>query len=241
MKVKIAAVLAAVAALSFTAVSSASAQPLGSANQHESAAPRQVTGHRLATALLPLAAFGRDLNFDSALNSGSKLTTTRIKDHVSSMSCANFQNSPNLSVFGDTATAWLHYSNNDWGSQYPNTVVLGSEDARQFATDAAAATFYAQSRAKYVACQSFNEDFLFGPGTVSSSSVVNTKVSGDKAFVVTQPIVLADYLQTPLYDNWLFVLAGTDVYYFFDLAGTNDEPSTTLMSELIHRVQALYH
>ena len=240
MKVKIAAVLAAAAALTFTAAGSASAHPLGSANQRESALPPQVSGQRLASALLPVSAFGNDLHFENALNSGPKLTTTKAKDHVSSMSCANFEDYFNVSKFGDTAAAWVDYSNPDWRSQYPNTVALGVELVRQFATDAAAATFYGQTRAKYAACQSFTEPVLNATGTVNRSPVANTKVNGDKAFEVAQPLSLAGYVQTPLYYNWLFVLAGTNVYYFTDVAGTNDEPSTALMTKLIHRVQALY-
>ena len=238
MKVKIAAVLAAAAALTFTAAGSAAARPLGSANQRESALPPQVSGQRLASALLPVSAFGNDLHFENALNSGPKLTTTKAKDHVSSMSCANFEDYFNISKFGDTAAAWVNYSNNDWYSQYPNSVAYGVELVRQFATDAAAATFYGQTRAKYVACQSFTEPVFSITGTVTSSSVTNTKVSGDKAFVVIQPLTLPGY--DPVYYNWLFVLAGTNVYYFSDVAGTNDEPSTALMTKLIHQVQALY-
>ena len=238
MKVKIVAVLAAAAALSVTAAGSAAAAPLGSANQHESAAVTQVNGLKLKTAMLPISAFGNDEAFVGALNSGPKLTTTKIKDHVASMSCANFEDYFNISKFGDTAAAWVNYSNNDWYSQYPNSVAYGVELVRQFATDAAAATFYGQTRAKYVACQSFTEPVLNITGTVTSTSVANTKVSGDEAFVVTQRLTARGY--DPLYDNWLFVLAGTNVYYFSDVAGTNDEPSTALMTKLIHQVQALY-
>jgi len=238
MKVKIVAVLAAAAALTFAAVSSAAAQPLGSANQHEPAAVTQVNGLQLKTALLPISAFGRDEAPDGGLNSGPKLATTTIKLHVASLSCVNFEEDYNISKYGDTAAAWQRYYNSDWISQFPNSVADGIEFVRQFATDAAAATFYGQTRAKYVACQSFTEPVLNITGTVTSTSVANTKVSGDKAFVVTQPITAPHFY--PVYYNWLFVLAGTNVYYFSDVAGTNDEPSTALMTKLIHRVQALY-
>ena len=241
MKMKIVAVLAAAAALSITAAGTAAATPLGPANQHESAAVTQVNGLKLKTAMLPISAFGNDEAFVQASNSGPKLQTTRIKDHVASMSCTNFEGYIHLSVFGDTAGAWVNYSNSDWRSQYPNAVYYGIEYVLQFATDAAAATFYGQARAKYAACQSFNEPVNDYTGTVNGSSIANTKVSGDKAFVVTQPIVFSGYLQYPLYYNWLFVLAGTNVYYFSDVAGTNDKPSTALMTKLIHQVQALYH
>jgi hypothetical protein len=241
MKIKIAAVLAAVAALTFTAAGSAAAQPLVSANQREAAHSPQVNGLRLASAMLPVSAFGDDVAFNQAFNSGSKLQTTRIKDHVPSMSCKNFEGYIYISKFGDTAGAWVNYDNSDWVSQYPDAFVYGDEYVLQFATDAAAATFYGQARAKFVACKSFTEPIGSLAGTVNDVSVTNTKVSGNKAFVVTQSVVLAGYPNLRFYYNWLIVLAGTEVYHFSDLAGNNDEPSTTLMTKLIHRVQALYH
>ena len=77
MKVKIAAVLAATTALAFTTVGSAAAQSLGPADQHESAAPAKVSGVRLQTAMLLTSAFGSDFSLSEALNSGSKLLSSR--------------------------------------------------------------------------------------------------------------------------------------------------------------------
>jgi hypothetical protein len=249
MKVKIVAVLAAAAALSFAAVGSAAAQSLRPANQDEAAAPPQVNGARLQTAMLSPSAFQRDVVFAQALNSGTKLQTTQIRDHVPSMSCASFEGTVKISVFGDTAGAYEEYTDENAVTDYPDVIFQGDEEVLQFATVAAATTFYGQVRTKYTSCTSFSESWVrfFTPteqrtftATVASSTVTKTTVSGDTAFTVTQGVQLADFLQQPLYFNVLYVVAGTDVYSFHDTGGTNDEPSLKLMTSFIHRVQALY-
>jgi hypothetical protein len=229
MKVKIVAVLAAATALSFTAVGSAAAQPL---------APAQVNGVRLQAAMLPPSAFGSGYTFDEALNSGTKLQSTHAKDHVPSMSCNAFEDKVYVSSFGDTAGAVLRYSNPNWFSSYPNTVVDGDEYVLQFATNAAAATLYSQAQAKYAACSTLNEPFFKTTAEVDTLSVAKTTVSGNKAFVVIQRLQAPGY--KVLYLVYLYVVSGTNVYDLSDISGTNDEPSHTLMSQLIHRVKALY-
>jgi len=232
MKVKIVAVLAAATALSFTAVGSAAAQPLGPAQ------PAQVNGVRLQAAMLAPSAFGSGYTFEEALNSGTKLQSTHAKDHVPSMSCNAFEDKVYISSFGDTAGAVLRYSNPNWFSSYPNTVVQGDEYVLQFATNAAAATFYSQAQAKYAACSTLNEPFFKTTAEVDTLSVAKTTISGNKAFVVTQRLTAPGY--KVLYLLYLYVVSGTDVYDLSDISGTNDEPSHALMSQLIHRVKALY-
>ena len=39
--------------------------------------------------------------------------------------------------------------------------------------------------------------------------------------------------------NELYVVSGNDVYHFWDLSATNDEPWPSLMAELIRNVQRL--
>jgi hypothetical protein len=238
MKVKIAAVLAATTALAFTTVGSAAAQSLGPANQHESAAPAQVSGVRLQTAMLPTSAFGSDFTFSEALNSGSKLQSSKAKHHPSSMSCNAFEGRVYIGTFGDTAGVVSRYSNPDWPSEFPNTILLGDQYVLQFVSDSAAATFYSQAQAKYAACETLTEPFINTTAEVDTLSVTKTTVSGDKAFVVTQREIAPGY--KTLYLLYLYVVSGTNVYDLSDVSGTNDEPSTKLMKELIHRVQALY-
>jgi hypothetical protein len=238
MKVKIVAVLAATTALAFTTAGSAAAQSLGPANQHESAAAAQVTGVRLQTAMLPTSAFGSDFKFSEALNSGSKLQSSRAKHHPSSMSCNAFEGRVYIGTFGDTAGVVSRYSNPDWPSEYPNTILLGDQYVLQFVSSSAATTFYNRAEAKYAACKTLSEPFIKTTAEVDTLSVTKTTVSGDKAFVVTQREIAPGY--KVLYLLYLYVVSGTDVYDLSDVRGTADEPSTKLMKELIHRVQALY-
>jgi hypothetical protein len=236
MKFRLVTVVAAAAALSLAAAGSAAAQPL----RHKPAPPPQVTGVKLQSAMLPPADFGAGYTFLESYNSGRKLQSTRPKDHVARMSCGTFEGGVFVSDFGDTAGAVVRYSNPNWRSAYPSTILLGDEYVLQFATTASATTFYNQARAKYAACVSFNTTSGFGPATVNTASVAKTTVAGHQAFLVTQGVTFARFLQTPFYLLYLYVVAGTNVYYLSDASGTNDEPSVKLMTTVIHRVQALY-
>lgn len=231
MKFKIVTVVVATAALSFAAAGSAAAQPLG----HSKSAPPQVTGLQLATGLLPLSDIGDDFMFAAALNSGDKLQSTHAKEHVPSLSCADFETGIFISDFGDTAGAAEKYTNPDWISTYPDTILQGYEEVLQFAATTAATTLYNQAYAKYVACPAYVQ----GAVQVNTLSVSKTTVSGDQAFAVNERYTKNGFTYT-LYSNTLYVVAGTNVYILFDLSGTNDEPSPTLMHDLILRVQALY-
>jgi hypothetical protein len=237
MKFKVVTVIAATAALSFTAVGPAAAQPLGL----KSARPPQVSGVRLQQAMLPPSAFGAGFTFSEALNSGAKLQSSRAKDHVPSMSCGAFEGKVYISAFGDTAGADVRYSNPDAAPDYPNTIFLGDEYVLQFATTAAATTFYNQARAKYAACVTLIEPFAGTfTATVDTLSVTKTTIGGDHAFLVIQHVSVPGFFEKPLYLIYLYLVAGTNVYGLSDASGTNDEPSPALMSKLIHQVQALY-
>jgi len=236
MKFRLVTVVAVAAALSFAAASSAAARPLG----HKPAPPPQITGSKLQTAMLAPAAFGAGYTFLKSLDSGRKLQSTKAKDHVPSMSCGTFEGGVFISDFGDTAGAVVRYSNPNWRSAYPDTILLGDEIVLQFAATAPATTFYNQARAKYAACPSFSTSSGFGPAAVTNISVAKTSVAGHQAFLVTQRVTFSDFLQTPFYLLYLYVVSGTNVYELSDASGTNDEPSVALMTRLIHRVQALY-
>jgi hypothetical protein len=241
MRFKIVVVMLAVAVLSFAAVGPAAAQPLGPANGHIPTRPPQVSGAQLQMALLPPSAFGSGFTFWASLNTGSKLQTTQAKDYLPGMSCNAFESKLYVAFFGDTAGAVEKYTNPAPRATYPNTIIDGDEDVLQFATAAAATSFYTRAEAKYAACRSFTESI---PGEdiyqVSTLSVAQTNVGGDRAFLVTEALAVSGYRVVPLYDNFLYVVGGTNVYSFGTFSGTNDEPSPALMANLIHRVQALY-
>ena len=239
MKVKIAAVVAAAAALSITAAGMAAAAPLGSANQHVAAAVRQVNGLRLQAAMLPASAFGPTIERSDGQNTGAKLLSTHAKYHVPSMKSDTFELDAFDQGFGNTAGAWVRLTNPDWSSQYPDTIDAAFESVYQFATATAATTFYSQGRSKYVACGSFTDS---GGNFWRTLSVAKTTVSGHQAFLVSQE---AQGPKFPFgvwwYEFTLYVVAGTNVYSFYEEDGTNDVPSTALMRRLIRQVQALYH
>jgi hypothetical protein len=240
MKIRIVAVVAAAAALSFAAVSSAAAQPLGLASQHKSAGSPQVNGLQLQAAMLPPSAFGADFTFTEALNSGAKPQSTRVKDHVPRMTCSAFEGRVYISGFGNTAGADVRYSNPNPAPTFPDTIFLGDEYALQFATAATAATFFNQARAKYAACGYLTAPFDGYTADTDTLSVAKTTISGDRAFLVSQYITVPLYFSRPFYLLFLYVVAGPDVYGLSDASGINDEPSPRLMTELIHRIQALY-
>jgi hypothetical protein len=232
MKFRLVITVAAIAALSLAAAGTAQARPL------KHAKPAQVTGTRLATALLPLSDFWTGTVSGGGINSGSKLQSTKIIDHVPRMTCTNFENGEvYLSDFGDTAAAGLQFTNSNWYATYPDTVIVGYEEVLQFANTASAMTLYNQAYARYAACHTFTENQ--GKLYEQTLSVTRTTVSGDRAFV-THVRELENGLVVTLYRNSLYVLAGTDVYIFFNRSGNNDEPSPGLMGKMIQRVQALY-
>jgi len=176
--------------------------------------------------------------FAQALNSGPKLTTTRAKVHVSSMSCGAFELGGDISVFGDTAGVLVEY-------QVRASILYSDERVLQFAADATAATFYGQALAKFAACGSYSSGSPFGSLTTDiRPSVTKTTVSGDKAFLVLEHVLFCQgippYYACPSYISFLYVVAGTNVYSLWEYNVINDLPSVSLMRDLISRVQALY-
>jgi hypothetical protein len=236
MKFRLVTVVAAAAALSLAAAGSAAAQPPG----HKPVPPPQVSGSKLQAALLPAAAFGPGFTRTAHSDTGPKLDSTHATKHIPSLSCSYFESHGFFGFLGDTAGALSLYTNPDARATYPDSVAGGYEDVLQFATAASATAIYNQARAKYVACRSFTEPAFGVTASVSTVSVANTKVSGYRAFVVTESASLSGFFIRPLYFNVLYVVAGTNVYSLWDYSGTNDEPFPALMRTLIHRIQALY-
>ncbi|MGH3256036.1 MAG: hypothetical protein ACRDOU_11710 [Streptosporangiaceae bacterium] len=243
MKFRTVMVAGAVAALSFAAAGPAAAQTLGHPVQRVPASSPQVTGARLLSGLLSPSAFGNGFTFGASLNSGGKLASTHANKHVSGMSCSAFEGSEWVTGFGNTAGAAEEYKNPS-----PGNVALdyGFEDVLQFASTAAAATYFNQADTKYTSCREFTEpnpgDTRPGGGTyqVNVLGVSKTTVRGDRGYKVTQQIAESERPGVTLYINVLYVVAGANVYSLWQVNGTNDEPSTTAMGSLIHRIQGLY-
>jgi hypothetical protein len=205
----------------------------------------QVNGKVLQYALLPDSAFGDSYSSYYILNSGAKMRSTKkITYYIPRMTCANFEGYVFAWGFGNTAGAFDQFWNPNWELDQP-ALIYGSQEVLQFATVGAATTFYDQDLAEYRACQTFTEpnpgDHNPGGGTVEvSATVVSKTIFGrNLAFQVTQDSALSEESGQSSYVNTLVVVSGIDVYTFWDLSGTNDEPSPALMTELIHNVQQL--
>jgi hypothetical protein len=243
MKIRTAMVAAAAAALSFAAAGSAAAQTLGHQNQHKPA--RQITGSRLARGLLPASAFGSDFSSAHPVDTGRHLSSTHITQTPSSLSCGTFSDNVYDTHWGNTAGAYVTYFDPNYSTNWPFSDYSVGQVVLQFATVHAASTYYNQTYAKYVACKSFfvanPSDNTPGGGSdeVSGTSTRKTTVSGHQAFVNGQSWAPNNAPVDQFYIETLYVISGTDVYELWANSGTNDEPSTSLMSNLIHRVQAL--
>jgi len=218
----------------------ATAVPAGAAPQR---AP-QVNGDLLLYALIPDSAFGASFSSTGSYSTGSTLRSDRARDHVPSMSCSSFEDTFRAGYYGDTAGAWDEFDNPDYLKQWP-TVLGGAQQVNQFASDGAAMSFYQQERAKYQSCQNFTEPdpANHSPGgatfDISATDVTRTLIGRNLAFQVVQDLTISNDVILTFFVNTLVVVSGADVYEFWDVSGTNDEPWPALMAELIHKVQQL--
>jgi hypothetical protein len=238
---------AAAAALSFAAVGSAAAQTLGHPAQRMAASSSQVTGSRLVKALLPGSAFGGNFTrYQSAISTGGKLSSTRVRQTPASLSCGSLVDHNYVSNWGNTAGASVIYVNQAWQGSWPFTQYSVSQWVAQFPSGHAASTFFSQAYSKYSGCRNFSvanpTDTTPGGGSyaVSDGSARKVSVNGHQAFWVSElwaPSNAGGEVQDV---EILFAVSGTNVYYLWEDTGTNDEPSPSLMSDLIHRVQSLY-
>jgi hypothetical protein len=246
MKFKMAMVTAAATALSFAAAGSAAAQTLGHLDQRMPASPPQITGSRLARGLLPASAFGSSFKSSRPSDTGGRLVSTRVLQTPDSLSCGAFANNPYVQNWGNTAGAGVNYLNSDWLSDWPSTQYSVGQIVLQFATAHAASTFYHEAYAKFKACRSYAvpnpSDTSPGGGAydVTDPSTSQATISGNQAFMTLESWVPAENSNTTYYIGVIYVVSGTNVYYIYELTGTNDEPSQALMSDLIHRVQSQY-
>jgi hypothetical protein len=238
-----AAAAAAAAALSFAAAGSAAAQTLGHPVQRGPAS--QITGSRLVKGLLSASAFGPDFNSSSPNDTGGSLSSTRIRQTPETLSCGTFSDNIYDKNWGNTAGAYVTYFDPTYAASWPFSDYAVGEVVVQFASDHAASTFYNETYARYGACKDFYvsnpSDTTPGGGAdeVSATTTSRTTISGHQAFVNSQTWAPTEAAGNTFYIETLYAISGTDVYELWTDGGTNDEPSPTLMSDLIHRVQAL--
>jgi hypothetical protein len=247
MKCKFVTALAVAGVLSFAMAGTASAATLGHPKHHKpkpAATAPQVSGVALESALLPAETVGDGYASVYAGNSGSKLTSTAVQYSVPSMNCADFESVVYFTGLGTTAaTAEVFFNPN---FETGPSIISGDQYVLQFPSTKAASAFYRQALAKYQVCQDFTEsdpeDTVPGGGTidVSASTLAKTTVGPYQAFQVTQLTAESEDSGQTDYNDILTVVAGTNVYQLWENSGTNDEPSTPLMAQLISQVQKLY-
>jgi hypothetical protein len=248
MKFRTVMVAASAAALSLVAAGSAAAQTLGHPDQSRQASAPQVTGSRLAKGLLPTSAYGADFRSSAPSDTGGKLLSTRVLQTPGGLSCGTFANDINIyyKYWGNTAGVASSYTNPDYRGNWPFTQFEVGQVVVQFATAHAASTFFNQAYAKFTGCRSYPvpnpSDTRPGGGSynVTDTSTRKTTISGHQAFATSESWVPSDNSSVTYYIGVTYAVSGTNVYSLWEITGTNDEPSSTLMSGLIHRVQALY-
>lgn len=241
------------AALSLSAAGAATATPAshhshdGKPKHHTKPKPKrypQVTGSRLATALLPATAFGGDFKSDRLESTGGKLLPTSVKAVPATRSCKDFEQYVSISAWGDTAGAedWGYNSVLDFSN--PNVISNSYQNVLQFATPQAAAKFYGEEYAKYGACQTVTvadpSSTDGGTEELTNQSLTKTTMGKYQAFNLIQSDIFSDISSVTLYDATVVVLAGTNVYTVYEVNGTNDPVSQGLIGKLIMRVQGLY-
>jgi hypothetical protein len=237
----------AAAALSFTSAGAATASPAGHPKPHKPkpASYPQVSGYRLASALLPTSAFGDRFQVWIRQSTGNRLGSAHAAITPGSMSCKNFETYSIIGGWGDTAGAQDGVFNTSPDiSGYPSLVLDAFQNVVQFASPRAAATFYNQEYAKYQACPSLSLSLpdSLGGGTedLANQSLARTTLGKFQAFNLIQSDIQSNFAANSWYRSTLVVLAGTNVYTIFETNGTNDPVSPDLMTKLISRTQALY-
>jgi hypothetical protein len=207
--------------------------------------PVQVSGAKLKSALLPASAFGSGFKLIGATSSGKSLWHQKPAKHVSTMSCANFENQ-GLTRYGESAVATSAILNN--GSTNITSLsdlnFLYDQTVYQFPSTKAATTFYSQAHAKYASCKSFGATVSGGPNggstTIVLKSIAKSKVGKYHAFQLIQSIsdpgLPAD---VSLNLNTLVTVAGTDVFVVVDFTTSNHPVPAKTMLKLVNRVRAL--
>jgi hypothetical protein len=237
MKFKATALIVSATALWLGMTGSALASPLS----HKPAAPPQVTGSRLQSALLPVSDFGDGFTVAGQLNTGNRLWSTRALIKPSSLSCIDFEEYIFVGGFGDTAGATDGFVNQSPAfADYPNIVLAGDQAVLQFKSTQAATSFYNQAFARYNQCSAFTESFTDYQLELTNQSLSKTTIDKHAAFQLIQYVDVSSEPAVNFYENTAVVLNGTNVYTIDDLNGTNDPISASLLSDLVNRVQALY-
>ena len=162
----------------------------------------QVTGTRLASALLPALAFGDGFTVADHLNTGNKLLPTKARIKPSSLSCKTFEMFIFIGGFGDTAGAVHGVQNPNPALEDPSVVLSDDQAVLQFKTTQAAASFYSQAYARFKQCTAFTETSDNLQIELITQSLSSTTINKDKAFQLIQHADIASEPAISFYRSW---------------------------------------
>lgn len=194
---------------------------------------RQVTGTKLATALVPASYFGRGSKATRPLDSGNSLEKGKAFFNVATMSCAKFWAIYGVPRLGETAVA------GDLITGGGGAILNDQQIVYQLPSSHAAKSFYNTAYTKYGKCRNIT---LSGNGPriyVKTRSIARTRVGRSSAFAVAQVDTFANG-PLPLYSYTLFALDGDDVFILEATTASAAKPNmTAIVARLISRVAAL--
>jgi hypothetical protein len=198
----------------------------------------QVSGVKLASALVPASEFGPHYEAGFGANSGSKLSHQPAVHKPASMSCRSFWALYSAPGYGETAQAFDSVATTGSGLR------LYVQAVYQMPASSAASALYAAEDARYRGCPSFTTGEP-GPGGITitvTQHVSRTQVDGHQAFLVDQRQAYPGTAGS----TTSYVLATVDgadlfiVTYSHDATAVPAGPTpTAVIGKLIARVAAL--
>jgi hypothetical protein len=202
--------------------------------------PVQVTGKQLKPALLPASDFVAGYTASTESDTGRKLEHGTVFN-VRTMSCENFWLFIGTTFgFGETAFA-SDLVLDKTGTKRPEEIF--SQSVYQFASSAAAASFYGKVNAKYKSCHSVSEsDGNGGTTRRTAHSQSKERVGGHQATQIIEYVTDSKIPGPALRIYLLWTVDGTDIYVLdtTPLSTSSPRPAqSSLTLKLIARVAAL--
>ena len=195
----------------------------------------QLTGTQLASALLPASYFPHGYQRGPDWNSGRGLEHATAKYSLYTMSCAKLFTDPPATGYGETAAAGafiilptLPTTSETWSPTY-------TQDVYQFASPAAADSYFRADYASYQRCRSGSATFAHMTFTWRTQSLTNGYFGGHRAFYVQLTDKAGGSPASRSYAQ--IVLIGTDVFTV-GASGTPARPApAAILASLIARVR----
>lgn len=217
--------VAAACALAGASAAASASQPA----RGSQAGPPQLTGARLASALLPASAFPSGFSVTARSSSGRHLETPAARYHLGVMTCVRFATSSGQPGFGETATA------SDVRSRLFGGFSTGSGESfrqmvYQFASARAARSYFQGLQTVAGKCGAWR---LQAPGGGSAAAGGAQASSDGASFQVSAGLSTP---AGPAQEQAVVVLAGADVFEVDAAAFSRDVPATPALDALAHQL-----